>query len=303
MSNKNNNNPLVSVVIPTYKRPVFLTRAVESVLAQTYTNIEVIVVDDNDPNTEARIHTESIMKQFDDNPRVKYIRHERNKNGSAARNTGARASKGEYVAFLDDDDEYMPTRIESMLKRFNELSSDYGVCYSRYICKMPDGKVINSKENREGNLFLVALMKELNFGSGSNNLVTRTAYDSIGGYDESFKRNQDHEFLIRLLQKYKIAYCDELGLIVNVHLEKRNVSIEETLSHYVETFKPIVDTLPIDDQKKFYKKIKENLFIHYFRTEHDFKKAFDIVSSEDYSLWDAIATLSKGAIRVIRRKI
>ena len=297
------NTPLVSVVIPTYKRPNYLVRAIESVLNQTYSNVEVLVVDDNNPGTEARIETEDIMKQFRENSRVKYIKHEKNKNGSAARNTGARASNGEYVAFLDDDDEYTPIRIETMLKRFSELPPDYGVCYSRYIMRMPDGKEIKSKENREGDLFRVALMKELIFGSGSNNLVKRCAYEAIGGYDESFKRNQDHEFMIRLLQKYKIAYCDDLGLIVNVHLEKRNVSIEETLFHYTETFKPIINTLPQEVQKEFYNKVSINLFVHYFRTDHDYKKALGMISQGKVSFVDATKALWKGAIRMISRKI
>lgn len=295
--------PLVSVVIPTYNRPDNLVRAVESVLSQTYKQIEVVVVDDNNPESEARLLTENIMRKFNDNPQVKYIKHEKNKNGSAARNTGARASKGSYVAFLDDDDEYTPTRIESILKRFAELPRDYAVCYTRYVSLMPDGKEVNSTESREGNLFMVALLKELRFGSGSNNLVRREAYDAIGGYDESFRRNQDHEFMIRLLQKYKIAYCDELGLIIHVHLEKRNVSIEETLSHYVETFKPIVETLPQKDQDRFYKNINLNYFVHYVRTEHDYNKAWQLLLDGKINSIDAIKTLWNGALRIIKRII
>lgn len=298
-----NNQPLVSIVIPTYKRPDTLDRAIKSVLNQTYQNIEVIVVDDNNPDTEGRTLTIEKMKEFEDNPQVHYIQHEHNKNGSAARNTGARSSKGEYVAFLDDDDEYTPKRIESLLKRFSELPAEYGVCYSRYISRMPNGKDVISKENREGDLFLVALMKELTFGSGSNNLVKRDAYEAIGGYDETFKRNQDHEFMIRLLQRYKIAYCDELGLIIHVHMEKRNISIEEILQHYVESFKPIVDTLPIDVQHTFYKKVNVNYFIHYFRTEHDFKKAFSLISQGKINIIDAALALWRGGIRMLKRAI
>ena len=303
MNSINLGEPLVSVVIPTYKRPDHLSRAIESVLGQSYPNVEVYVVDDNNPDTEDRKLTEETMRIYDDNPRVKYLKHEKNKNGSAARNTGARASKGDYIAFLDDDDEYTPIRIESMLKRFADLPSEYGICYSRYISRMPDGKEIKSKENREGDLFKVALMKDLVFGSGSNNLVKREAYNAIGGYDESFRRNQDHEFMIRLLQKYKIGYCDELGLIIHVHFEKRNVSIEETLGHYVETFKPIVETLSEQDQKQFYKKVNLNYFVHYFRTEHNYKKAWNLVSQRKISYGDALGTLWSGAIKMIKRKI
>ena len=103
---------LVSVVIPTFRRPDKLERAIESVLAQTYPRVEVIVVDDNDPDTEGRLLTEQIMFRYVANSRVRYIKHEHNKNGSAARNTGARNSDAEFVAFLDDDDEFFPEKIE-----------------------------------------------------------------------------------------------------------------------------------------------------------------------------------------------
>ena len=115
------------------------------------------------------------------------------------------------------------------------------------------------------------------------------------------KRNQDHEFLIRLLQKYKIAYCDELGLIINVHVEKRKESIEETLNHYAETFRPIVDTLPEEVQNEFYKKIDLNLFVYYVRTSHEYKKAYRLIYQRRISVISAVSVLWKGAAKMIRR--
>ena len=81
-------NKLISVVIPTYKNRGGLVSSIESVLNQTYTNFEVIVVDDNSPTSMERGTTEQIMQQFVNNPKVVYIKHEKNKNGAAARNTG-----------------------------------------------------------------------------------------------------------------------------------------------------------------------------------------------------------------------
>ena len=103
----------VSVIIPTYKRPDSLDRAINSVLGQTYPYVEVIVVDDNNPDTEGRRQTEAKMASFADNLRVKYVKHEQNKNGAAARNSGAKASTGDFIAFLDDDDEFLPKKNES----------------------------------------------------------------------------------------------------------------------------------------------------------------------------------------------
>ena len=79
---------MVSVIIPTYKRADYLTRAIDSVLNQTYNNIEIIVVDDNNSNSTDRKNTESIMQKYNENSKIKYIKHSKNMNGSAARNTG-----------------------------------------------------------------------------------------------------------------------------------------------------------------------------------------------------------------------
>ena len=295
--------PLVSVIIPTYKRPDRLANAIHSVLNQTYHNVEVIVVDDNNPNTEERMRTETIMEQFSENAKVKYIRHECNKNGSAARNTGARSSNGEYLAFLDDDDEYLPHRLESMVTRLESLPREYALSYSRFVFRFPDGKEVKSTETREGGLLLEALMKQLNICFGSNNLIRKSAYDSIGGFDESFKRNQDHEFLIRLLQKYKLAYCDELGIVINVHTESRNISVEETLNHFVETFKPIVDTLSPDERHRFYKGVNLNLFVNYVRSEHSFTKACSLIIQGKITMFEAVKVLWQGSLKILKRKI
>ena len=107
-----NNNHLVSVIIPTYKRSDMLPRAIASVLGQTYQNIQVVVVDDNNPDTEWRETTSKKMEAYADDSRVKYVCHEQNMNGSVARNTGIHESDGDIVCFLDDDDWFLPTKIE-----------------------------------------------------------------------------------------------------------------------------------------------------------------------------------------------
>lgn len=127
-----NESPLVSVVIPTYSRPVTLARAVNSVLGQTYQNIEVIVVDDNDPSSDARTETSDIMKQYESDPRVVYLKQPENRGGSSARNAGWRYSSASYITFLDDDDEYSPDRIEKMVSCMESLDNSWGMCYTSY---------------------------------------------------------------------------------------------------------------------------------------------------------------------------
>ena len=98
---------LVSVIIPTFQRAKYIERAIDSVLNQTYKNFEIIVVDDNDQESEARKEMIKRMDKYSSDSRIIYIKHEKNKNGAAARNTGINVAKGEYITFLDDDDYFL----------------------------------------------------------------------------------------------------------------------------------------------------------------------------------------------------
>ena len=109
-------NKLVSVIITSYGGSNTLCRAIDSILEQTCQCFEVIVVDDNDPNTNQRFRTSNMMKKYINDNRVKYIKHKHNINGSAARNTGINSAKGAYITFLDDDDYLYPDRLELAVK-------------------------------------------------------------------------------------------------------------------------------------------------------------------------------------------
>ena len=273
--------PLVSIIIPTYKRPDTLDRAINSVLNQTYKNIEVIVVDDNNPDTEGRRLTESKMAPFADNPRVKYIKHEKNKNGSAARNTGARVSKGEFIGFLDDDDQFLPRKIESQVAKLCSLSDDWGFCYNNYYTQRGEEKLEPVKECREGDLFIVALKQGISVNAGSNLLIRRAAFERVNGFDESFKRNQDHEFLVRLLKEYKMAYVSEPGLIYSIGTTNVNFDYEVVISHYVKTFKPMIDELSEEDKKELYDKINKLRVKNLIYPRREYKKAFKVLCEKD----------------------
>ena len=129
---------LVSVIIPTYRGADKICRAVDSVLSQTYTDIEVIVVDDNGKGSDAQKLTEQAMLRYKDDSRVKYIAHPVNKNGSAARNTGIAASKGSLIAFLDDDDVFLPQKTAVQVELFNGLSDEYGLVYGSFVERISD---------------------------------------------------------------------------------------------------------------------------------------------------------------------
>ena len=285
--------PLVSVIIPTYKRPEKLPRAIASVLNQTYSNVEIIIVDDNNPETDARKRTEEIMSTYADNPRVRYIKHEKNKNGSAARNTGARYSQAKYVAFLDDDDEFLPEKIAAQVKRLEELPDEYAVCYTKVVFEKENGKISESKENREGDLFFDALTRELSFQAGSNLFIRKEVFDSIGGFDESFKRSQDKEVVTRLLHHHKIAYAPVKGVLAHVYEDHSFVNPFEITAYYVEKMKPFVNSLDSNMRRNFYKVINEQLF-YYSVTEKKIGKAVVLILKGKVSLFTACKILYNG---------
>ena len=247
------NIPLVTVVIPTYNRPVYLKRCMDSILNQTYKNIEIIVVDDNNPNTYARKETESVMSGFVLSDKITYLQHDRNRNGSAARNTGWKASHGEYITFIDDDDEIDCTKVEKQVLCLEKLDSSWGACYTGYQLLKENGNNQISSERRSGDCYVDALMRTMFMGSGSNLLLRKAVVDEINGYDESFQRNQDIEFLVRVCEKYKLAYIDEVLLTIHQEGErgKRTFDDAEKINlHYLEKFSVQINSLDGVERKR-----------------------------------------------------
>ena len=245
--------PLVSVVIPTYSRPEYLGRCIDSVLAQTYPQIELFVVDDNDPDTDARRETEKLMERYAGQEKVHYLKHEKNKNGSAARNTGWRASHGDYLTFLDDDDIIEPQKIERQVACLESLDESWGMCYTAYRLIKEHGADQISSEKRSGYRYVDGLMRTFFMGSGSNLFLRRCVVEEIGGYDESFRRNQDVEFMARALEHYKIAYIDEVLLTIcqeGARIQGDFEKFDGYARHYLNKFRDRIERLPPEERER-----------------------------------------------------
>ncbi len=293
-------NKLVSVIIPTYKRPDTLSRAIDSVLRQTYSPIEIFVVDDNNPDTEGRALTEELMKKYENEPRVTYLKHEKNKNGSAARNTGARASKGEYLAFLDDDDEYLPCKIEAQVKRLEELDEEWGACYCRYYRKSGDKIISRSMEKREGYVSFHELCRNFWHGGGTGPIVRRSVFEDVGGFDESFWRNQDYEYMLKITKKYKLAFTNVYGQIVHVDsFHERQITYEATLETFKNTFKRDIDELDEKKKRKFNKMMALQTYRYYLFDEKNVKEAVAVLKKNKVGIFSTI----RYTIYLIYRKV
>lgn len=244
-------NELVSVVIPTYGDGAYIRRAVDSVLDQTYQNIEVIVVDDNGLGTENQIKTAQQMQVYKSNPKVHYICHDVNKNGSAARNTGVKNSHGIYIALLDDDDEFYPDNIEKHLTEISKLGNDYALTYCGIRSYVGDKVDHESQPTRSGSLLFEVMVHYVVIGSSSL-LIRRAIWEEMGGFDESFRRHQDWEFTARVCASYKVKAVEHVG--VKRHLLNRtnptnpDVCLQHC-NHYLEKMKPYIESFSPKEQK------------------------------------------------------
>jgi glycosyltransferase involved in cell wall biosynthesis len=210
--------PRVSVVIPAYNRADLLPRAVDSALAQTVDDIEVIVVDDGSTDD-----TLAVLERYDDD-RLCVLEHGTNRGVSAARNTGIESAAGEYVAFLDSDDYWRPGKLAAQLSALDGRSGGWiaAYCDSDRDGTTRLGWVRDTLEDRvralstptgpvEGGTDLAAeiLLMRLEFGPGSTLLVERSALEAVGGFDESLAIYEDWDLAIRLLSVGKLAHVDD----------------------------------------------------------------------------------------------
>ncbi|WP_117592591.1 glycosyltransferase family 2 protein [Haloprofundus halophilus] len=193
--------PLVSVVVPTYDRPAYLRSAVQSVFDQTYDAVELLVVDDCSPRPAAPVLDEL---NPDGRHRVRVIRHERNRGGSAARATGIRAAEGEYVAFLDDDDEWLPTKLEKQVAVL-DAHPEVGLVYTGTQVIDSDGEKLESVTPvAHGSLTKTLLCRNV-IGTFSKVMVRRALVEEVGTPDERFPSWQDLEWYVRLSRHCSVA--------------------------------------------------------------------------------------------------
>lgn len=252
---------LVSVVIPTYRGALQIKRAIDSVLFQTYHNIEIIIVDDNEPKSEERLKTKSIIDSlrccF---PQIRYIQHERNMNGAVARNTGIFNAHGEYITFLDDDDFLLPTRIENAVNFLN-FNEEYSGVYSSVIFY---GNKIDSVMYAEQELQLKdLLLNEMAIGTGSNIFIKSECIQNISGFDIRFVRNQDIEFMIRILKNNRIGNIFEFGMVKCQNIYSNIPSYKKMLEVkllFNEKFKAEIESLNFEEQRQYYDSLYSGLY-------------------------------------------
>lgn len=214
--------PLVSVILPVYNREDTIMRALNSVIIQSYYNMEVIVIDDG--STDATVQ----MVQSCLDKRVRLIRLPSNCGANTARNRGIEQAKGEYIAFQDSDDEWFENKLEKQIKymQMRELSASYSpyLLYEDHKCHVVPRDYENYGLCEQG---LKDILKTDNIVGTPTLIVKKDVFSVIGLFDEKMERMQDYEFVIRLVKEFRLGYIDEP--LVKVYRMKKSISTNHEL--------------------------------------------------------------------------
>jgi len=188
-------DPTVSVVIPAYNRADTIVRALDSVCAQTFSDLEIIVIDDASTD-----QTAALVHDYGD-PRIRMIHHGTNRRAGAARNTGIRAARGRYVAFLDSDDEWTPDKLGIQIAALESAPAAVRAsCTGSYL-------VENSREYPRVPRLLShrQMLLGCDLAPGSTLVVRRDVFDTVGLNDAGFYRYEDWDWALRYAEHYQMG--------------------------------------------------------------------------------------------------
>lgn len=205
-----------SVVIPTYNRAPMLRRALASIFAQTRGDFEVIVVDDASED-----ETQVVLENIRDS-RLRCFRHDIRAGASAARNTGLQACRGDYVAFLDSDDEWLPQKLEQQLAVF-ERRSTCGLVYTGALYLYPDSRTHVLLPRHRGRITEQLLVSNV-VGSTSVGMIRRAVLDVIGEFDAVVEALEDHDLWLRISQHFDIDFTPAILVRRHIHDDKDRIS-------------------------------------------------------------------------------
>jgi glycosyltransferase involved in cell wall biosynthesis len=229
---------VVSVIIPTYNRAQLLHSAIVSVLNQTYQDFEILVIDDN-----SKDNTQAVVKNFDDK-RIRYIRHEKNKGEAGTRNTGIKHAKGTYIAFLDDDDEWLPEKLLLQVDLMRNSKPDVGCIYTGlFVVDKTKGKILNQIiPKKRGYIYYDMFIKNY-IGTPSTVLIKKECFERVNIFDEHIAFGTDYDMWIRISKEFHVDYIKKPLVLyyrhedsLSANLVVRNKGRETLLKKYHQLF-------------------------------------------------------------------
>jgi glycosyltransferase involved in cell wall biosynthesis len=196
--------PTVSVVLPTYNRERTIRRAITSVLSQSEVPLELIVVDDASTDDTVRVIEDLLSDE-----RVRLVRNEKTGGGAAARNRGLEQARGEFIAFQDSDDEWLAGKLALQVADLMARDESYAGNYTSFIrvSKGAAEYLPNAAARAPAESLFASLIRK-NFITTQSLLVRRKVIDEIGGFDDALPRFQDWDLVLRIADRWDIAFLD-----------------------------------------------------------------------------------------------
>lgn len=208
-----NTMPFISVIIPAYKAAKYIEETVRSVLNQTYSHFELIIVDDGSPDDQYRI----IERLCKEDSRIRYVKQE-NGGVSSARNHGFQLSTGSFIAFLDSDDVWLPDNLNKKLKKFTE-DNELGLVHSDLEIIDEDSNLTGETKSGKAGYILDDLLawNGTCIPTPSSILVKRNVVEKVGGFDLELSNAADQEFFFRVAKHFKIGRVEHITWRYRVH--------------------------------------------------------------------------------------
>jgi glycosyltransferase involved in cell wall biosynthesis len=289
-------NPKVSVIIPNYNYSQYIGEAVESVLSQTYANVEIIVVDDGSKDNSLEI-----LETFGN--KIKVIAQQ-NAGVSAARNNGVANSDGEFIAFLDADDVWLPEKLEKQIERF---STDNSLGLVHVAVQDIDAKGNNLDihlDGLSGNVSheILLLERSVVLGGGSGIMIPRKVFDEVGGFDSRLSTSADWDIFYQISSRYKVGFINEILLKYRIHGSNMHGNIPRMESEMLLGFEKAFSTEKNQSIKKnAYGNLYKVLAGSYFQSNN----YFGFLKSTIKSLWftpNNLIYFAKFPMRLLQRR-
>ncbi|OAN61371.1 hypothetical protein A8B79_07885 [Balneola sp. EhC07] len=270
------NKGLVSIITPVYNGQDFLDRSIKSVLAQTYENWELLLIDDGSSDNSVQI-----IKYYLEDNRIKLLRNESNSGIPTTRNKGIENSTGEFIALLDQDDEWLPHKLEKQVNRFLEIDDSFGLIYSNVEVRTDQGILADQKKEIEPEVSIqsnLELMLSRNLITSPTAMVKRKALEEVGLFDESIRwGGDDYDLWIRIAHKYKFDYIDEVLCIRHEHQQNYSADKKRMMFKTIELGEKYVEQFGLEPSLS--RKLKSN---HYYRYGIESIKKLRVLSGLSY---------------------
>ena len=218
--------PKVSVVIPTYNRAHLICETIDSILAQTYKDYEIIVVDDGSTD-----NTQEVLKRYGD--KVRYF-YQQNQGQASAWNFAVRQSSGEYIALLDSDDLWLPQKLEWQTEVLDKNPEIGFVCSEIYAFR-ENGTIAHWKKEKSKKENFESMF-EGNFIINPTVLMRKRCFEDVGGFDVKLRTTQDYDLWLRLTRKYKFLYMNIPLVKYRLHSQNLHKNLKQKLKDHLFIF-------------------------------------------------------------------